>query len=99
MMFGARLIVLVVIMVAGIVRPARANESMPQAVPKVRDLLDLLGIKPAQFSAAAAEPFALEGDDSLWRWLYAAKRCSLEYFDRWKLAMDLWDRAHPSHLA
>jgi len=21
------------------------------------------------------------------------------YFDRWKLAMDLWDRAHPSHLA
>jgi hypothetical protein len=21
------------------------------------------------------------------------------YFDRWKLAMDLWDRAHPGHLA
>lgn len=82
----ARLILLVVLVLASNLRPAIAKEKLPAAVPKVRELLDLLGIKQSQFSSAAAEPFAQEGDENLWRWLYAAKRFLLADFDRWTLA-------------
>jgi hypothetical protein len=82
---GALPCLLTALLLGFAVWPAIADERLPQPVPEVRELLDLFHVAPEQFSSASADAFAAEGDEHLWRWLYAAKRFLLKDFDRWKL--------------
>ena len=63
---------------------ARADDAAPP-ISKPRELLELLGAPPSALEPPIAQhDFALGGDETLWRLLFAVRRFPLAKFDQWK---------------